>query len=154
MKPEEQNEEVYTKIALIESFYVLVHDRKDMYMVVEKKHIPENALIIESPVFRFLHETLVNSLVKCGAKFKNKQKVQIVNKALNEVRNDFLVVEPDIKVKFSEIHKPDYKAAVVSELEETGTIFFAKEAVEKLRKMGLSFEELPAYPNIIPIGSA
>ncbi len=49
MKPNEQIEGVYAEIALIESFYVLVHDSKDVYLVVEKKHIPENALINERP---------------------------------------------------------------------------------------------------------
>ena len=154
MKPKEQIEEAYSKIALIASFYVLIHDSKDMYIVVEKKHIPENCLIIESPVFMFMHESLVVALEKYGAKFRKKQKVKIVNKALNEERNDFLIAEPEIKVKIKEIHKASYVPSAINELEETGAIFFSKEIVNNLNQLGLQFEELPAYPNIIPVGSA
>lgn len=154
MKPKEQIEEPYSKIAMIASFYVLVHDSKDMYIVVEKKHIPENCLIIESPVFRFMHKSLVDGLEKYGAKFRNKHNVKIVNKVLNEERNDFLIAEPEIKVTFKEIHKTSYVPSAISELEETGEVFFSKEVVNNLSQIGLQFEELPAFPNIIPVGSA
>jgi hypothetical protein len=154
VKPSEQTEAAYTKIALIKSFYVLVYDGKDMYQVVEKKSIPEGTLIIEGPVFRFLHESLVGGLIKLGANIRSKQQVLIVDKEINEERNDFLIVEPDKKVKFSEIHKPDYKPAIINQLEETGTIFFSKKAVEELKEMGLPIIELPVFPNIIPIGGA
>lgn len=150
MKPNEQIEEAYAKIALIESFYVLMHDREDVYLVVEKKHIPENALIIESPVFKFLHESLVTALEKCGAKFRLKHKVKIVNKALNEERYDYLIAKPETSVKFKGIHEVGYVPSAISELEEDGSIFFSKEAVEKMRQMGLRFEELPSS-SLIPL---
>lgn len=154
MEPTEALEADYSKIALIESFYVLIHDSDDKYLIVERKRIPEHSLMIEGPVFRFFHQSLVNALTKLGGRIRIKEKARIVNKAFNEEWNDYLVVEVEEKVRFSQIHEAEYVPSVISELEEANVIFFSKEAVEKLKEMGLPVVELPAFPDIIPVENA
>jgi hypothetical protein len=154
MRPPETIEAAFSKIALIESFYVLIHDVKEGYQIVEKKRISDGTLIIESPAFSFFHKSFVNTLIQLGGNIRVKDEVRIFSRVLGESWNDYVSVEIGTKVSIKKIYEPEYRPAVVSELEETGAMFFSKTAIEKLKEVGLAFVELPAFPNIIPVGSA
>ena len=152
MCPPDPIEAALSKIALIEYFFVLIHDVKEGYQIVSKERISDGTLIVESPVFRFFHKTFVNMLVHYGGNIRVKDEVRLFSRVFDESWSDYVSVEIGTKVSIKKVCEPEYRPAVVSELEETRAVFFSKFAIEKLKEAGLAFVELPAFPYILPLG--
>jgi hypothetical protein len=136
---------------LLTNSSAITHENTNRYQIVESKIISQRIPIINSPMFTFWHDELVQCLVDCGAPIVKVQKINLWRKSDKFETNAYNTLLVTNKQPWREIISDTFQPLSINMVKETEGVFFSRYFHEKLiTNTQLIFEESTLF-SLTPI---